>query len=107
MAKNIKKAEDILTDDRLVAELADKCNKSADSNNDKQFKLAAIIYRALFRNRAFIGKSQKQSLGYRIDHSINAYKRRIQFYRIAAAAVFIGLLAVPSAIFMNQSYNFV
>ncbi len=102
MAKNIKKAEDILTDDRLVAELADKFDKSGDINNDKQFKLAVIIYRALFRNRAFIGKSQKQSLGLRIDQSINAYKRRIQFYRIAAAAVFIGLLAVPSAIFLNQ-----
>ena len=47
MAKNIKKAEDILTDDRLVAELADKFDKSGDINNDKQFKLAVIIYRVV------------------------------------------------------------
>ncbi|WP_320167894.1 FecR domain-containing protein [Mangrovibacterium marinum] len=102
MRKNFKKAEDILTDDRLVAEIGDKCDQCSDANTDKQFKLAVRIYRALFKKRALIGKAQKQALGARIDQSINVYKRRIQFYRIAAAAVFIFLLAIPAFVVWNR-----
>lgn len=101
MEKKLNSAEDILTDDRFVAEKAEESRDSFGYTDEKQYALAVRIYRALFKRRCFIGNAQKHTLGLKIDQSIKAYKRRIQFYRLTAAAVFIILLAVPAFVVWN------
>lgn len=102
MEKRTNKAEDILTNDRLVAEIADKEQDFVRGSEDKQLMLAVRIYRALFRKRSVLGKTQKEALGFKIDHSIHAYKRRINIYRFTAVAIFLVLLAVPALLVLNS-----
>jgi len=96
-----KKAEDILTDDFLTEELQNM-NQSRNLLIGDEYKLANDILDTVSENSGTFDHSQKELLGKRITHTINAAKRRTLIIRISTAAVFLLLIGLTTFLTMNK-----